>query len=202
MSGDRYESIVWLLISDRGLSDVRRLYISSLRLSFVDKSSRHRVINLLWVSVSLIQKRFVSCFSISRRKSRNDRWSSRIEWSGREGMFKIEYKRSVLLSIIPLETLSSLSREVTERGLTRMTIELMTYWNSFTRSLLFELVIPTSNWSRTGRYVTSSLNTWLLVSYFRILVSWSCNWSHFRSLMNRQTIIIKMNNEIVISIKL
>ena len=76
--GGRCESTVCLSTSARGLSGVRRLQISSLRLSPADKCSSHWVANLFWASFSSTQKGFVSRFSVSTRKSRNDKWSSRI----------------------------------------------------------------------------------------------------------------------------
>ena len=163
MSGGRHASIVCLLTSLCSFAGVRRLQISSLRLPSADKRLRHWIANLLCASFSSTQKRFVSRFSESRRKSRNDRWSSRTGTSGLEGILKTEWSRSILQSTAPLEISNSRAREAVERGLARITIEPTTSRNSLTRWCLSEAVSPTSSWFRTGRYVASSLDSWLLV---------------------------------------
>jgi hypothetical protein len=111
MSGGRCESIVCLSISARGLSGIWRSQISFLIYLLIDKRWRHLVASFVWTSFSSTQKGFIPRFSGSTRKSRNDKWSSRIGRSEREGMLRTEWRRSVLLSTIPSETPSSRSRE-------------------------------------------------------------------------------------------
>lgn len=175
-----------------------KIAISFLRHLSRDKRCKHLVANIVWIFFSLIQNGCFSRFSVLRRKSRNDKWSSRTGVSEFEGTLKTEWRRSKVWSTLSLEMPSSWAREVVERGLARITIVPTISLNFWTTSPFREVVSLVSNWSRTGRYVTSNSDSWLLVWYFKTFASCSSGSPHLRSSTNRQMVVAKMNKGIAI----
>ena len=132
-----------------------RLHMFWCRPFDLDISSRQWDASFSCVHLSSTQNGILPCFRGSIRNSRKDRWRSLIGTSLFLGILRTECKKSSRSSTCLCGIRRRRASEITESGLSRMTILPTISLNASSHVSLSSSSCSLSSWSRTGRYLTS-----------------------------------------------
>ena len=154
-------AIVSSSISLLKVSGFRSLHMFCRRPSGLVSSLRHLLASLSCVSLSSTQNRLFPFFGGSMRKSRKNRCKSLTGKSSLSGILRTECSESSLHLTSSLEIWKKCASDEIERGLSKTTILPTMSRNSLVLLCLSSSSSSSKSWLRMGRYVLSSLETWI-----------------------------------------